>query len=47
MSIIEIKIYNYSEQKCKQCGGRGKIEIYRSDWEDFDDIVCDKCSELD
>jgi len=30
-------------KKCKLCKGYGKIYIYRSDLEDFDEIACPKC----
>ena len=28
---------------CRLCEGRGKIQIYRNDWEDFDEIPCENC----
>ena len=31
------------DQKCEKCGGTGKISIYRSDIEDFDEILCPEC----
>ena len=31
------------DQKCEKCGGTGKITIYRSDIEDFDEIICPEC----
>ena len=32
------------KRKCSQCGGSGVIRIYRSDWEDFDEIPCIYCN---
>lgn len=29
--------------QCKICGGRGTIQIYRSDLEEFDEIKCVHC----
>ena len=30
-------------KKCKLCQGNGKIYVYRSDIEDFDEILCPEC----
>jgi len=29
--------------KCKVCGGKGKIQIFRSDLEEFEEIECNEC----
>ena len=28
---------------CSKRGGRGIIEVFRNDWEEFDEIKCDNC----
>jgi len=30
-------------KKCKVCQGNGSIWVYRSDLEDFDEILCPEC----
>ncbi|MFW9939395.1 MAG: hypothetical protein ACFFFT_00045 [Candidatus Thorarchaeota archaeon] len=42
--MIDI-VYNVSgvEPQCSICGDTGKIYIYRSDWEEFDEIECQCC----
>jgi hypothetical protein len=27
-------------QECVSCKGSGKIEVYRGDWEDYDEVNC-------
>lgn len=31
---------------CVFCGGHGYIEIYRGDWEEFEEIECGCCRDL-
>ena len=31
------------EKKCKLCNGTGKITVYRSDLEEFEEVDCPKC----
>jgi len=28
---------------CKVCGGKGQIQIFRNDLEEFEEIECDNC----
>ena len=44
MSIQKKSVYTNTFMECKFCGGSGKVEIYRSDWEDFDEIECEFCN---
>ncbi|MFX1326856.1 MAG: hypothetical protein ACFE91_01765 [Promethearchaeota archaeon] len=30
-------------EKCKICEGNGKVYFWRSDLEDFDEIICPEC----
>jgi len=32
-------------KKCKFCEGNGIIYVWRSDLEDFDEIICPECTE--
>jgi DnaJ-class molecular chaperone len=36
-------ISKLSLKKCKECGGIGKIYVYRGDLEEFDEIICPEC----
>ena len=29
---------------CPICGGSGKIEVFRNDWDEFDKIKCYNCA---
>ena len=43
VDIVEKEKFLSSEFKCKHCGDKGKIKIYRVDWEDFEIIDCNYC----
>ena len=30
--------------RCHLCGDSGRITLYRSDWEAFDEINCENCN---
>ena len=32
-------------KKCKFCGGNGIIYVWRSDLEDFEEIICPECND--
>ncbi len=36
-----------SEEKCIKCRGKGKITVYRSDLEEFEEVDCDLCTPSD
>ncbi|MFW9971695.1 MAG: hypothetical protein ACFFDF_15980 [Candidatus Odinarchaeota archaeon] len=31
-------------QQCKICGGKGTIQVYRSDLEEFEEVECEVCN---
>ncbi len=31
------------EYSCKFCGDTGKIQFFRNDWNDFDEVECQNC----
>ena len=31
---------------CPKCGGSGITKIFRTDWEEYDEIECGNCSNL-
>ena len=33
------------EEKCKECNGTGKITVYRSNLEEFEEIDCPMCKQ--
>ncbi len=33
-----------SEENCIKCRGTGKINVYRNDLEEFEEIECDICA---
>ena len=43
----DLKISYFIPQRsvkiCKFCVGNGKLFVYRSDFEDFDEILCPEC----
>ena len=41
--IMQEMIYIESEEKCIKCKGTGKITVYRSDLEEFEEVECDLC----
>ncbi|MFW9879214.1 MAG: hypothetical protein ACFFG0_39545 [Candidatus Thorarchaeota archaeon] len=44
---IEDELNSYrNNSRCEFCGDYGYIEIYRSDWEDFEEIECICCKKL-
>ncbi len=43
ISIVEKEKFLSLKCNCKHCCDTGKIKIYRVDWEDFDEIKCEKC----
>ena len=32
-------------KKCEFCEGNGKLYVWRSDLEDFDEVICPECNE--
>jgi len=44
MSLQEKTITTITIGKCELCGGSGRIIIYRSDLEDFEEIECENCN---
>ncbi len=36
---------NYTNITCRKCNGLGKFLVFRGDWEDYDEIVCDHASD--
>lgn len=43
INIVKKEVFLSAEYKCKYCSDTGKIKIYRGDWEDFEEIKCEKC----
>ncbi|MFX1477861.1 MAG: hypothetical protein ACFFCI_06990 [Promethearchaeota archaeon] len=44
---IEDELNGYrSNSRCEFCGEYGYIEIYRNDWEDFEEIECIRYKKL-
>ncbi len=43
INIVKKEKFLSAEFNCKQCGDTGKIKIYRDDWEDFEEILCENC----
>ncbi len=43
ISIVEKEKFLSTEHNCKYCWDTGKIKIFRVDWEDFEEIICENC----
>ncbi|UCC21109.1 MAG: hypothetical protein JSV62_07485 [Promethearchaeota archaeon] len=44
MSIVQREDFIGLKYSCKVCGDKGKIRIFRGDWDDFDEIECKNCT---
>ena len=44
INIVKKERFLSAEFNCKHCGDTGKIKIYRDDWEEFEEIVCENCN---
>jgi len=44
MSLLERSITSIVFGKCELCGDSGRIIIYRSDLEEFEEIECEYCN---
>jgi hypothetical protein len=40
MISIEETTRDNEVHACMSCNGTGKIEVYRGDWEDYDEVIC-------
>jgi len=46
--ILKVSYFLYPNgdvKKCKVCEGNGIIYVWRSDLEDFDEIMCPECTD--
>ena len=44
--ILSYFVYPKGDAKvCKLCGGLGTIYVWRSDLEDFDEVLCPECND--
>ena len=44
MISLRENLVSQGEHTCTKCGGSGTVEVFRNDWEEFDEIKCDKCA---
>lgn len=43
INIVKKEIFLSADYNCKFCNDTGKIKIYRDDWEDYEELICEYC----